>query len=46
MSKGKERYIKNKIQYLKLTTDEFKFISKSNKLFPNVIEDIILNYSF
>ena len=46
MSKGKERYIKNKIRYLKLTTDEFKLISQSNKLFPNVIEDIITNYSF
>jgi hypothetical protein len=45
MSKGKERYIKNKIQELKFT-NEFKFISESNKLFPNVIEDTILNYSF
>jgi hypothetical protein len=46
MSEGKDRYIKNKIQYLKLTTDEFKLISQSNKLFPNVIEDIIINYLF
>jgi len=43
MSKGKERYIKNKIQNLKLP-NEFKFISQSNKLFSNVIEDIIINY--
>ena len=41
MSKGKERYIKNTIRYLKLTTDEFKLISQSNKVFPNVIEEII-----
>ena len=46
MSKGKERYIKNTIRYLKLTTDEFKLISQSNKLFTYVIEDTILNYSF
>jgi hypothetical protein len=45
MSKGKARYIKNKIEELKFT-NEFKLISQSNKLFPNVIEDIILNYSF
>jgi hypothetical protein len=43
MSKGKERYIKNKIQKLKFT-NAFKFISQSNKLFSNVIEDIIINY--
>ena len=45
MSKGKERYIKNKIEELKFT-NEFKFISESDKLFPNVIEDIIIDYLF
>jgi hypothetical protein len=43
MSKGKERYIKNKIEELKFT-NEFKLISQSNKLFTNVIEDIIIKY--
>ena len=45
MRKGKERYINNKINELKFV-NEFKFISKSNKLFTNVIEDIILHYLF
>ena len=45
MSKGKERYIKNKIQELKFI-NEFKMISESNKLFVNVIEDIIIKYLF
>ena len=45
MRKGKERYINNKINELKIA-NEFKFISKSNKLFTNVIEDIILHYLF
>jgi hypothetical protein len=45
MSKGKERYINNKINELKFT-DEFKLISQSNKLFVNVIEDIIIKYLF
>ena len=35
--------LQNKIQNLKLP-NEFKFISQSNKLFSNVIEDIIINY--
>ena len=42
MSKGKERYINNKIQDLKIA-NEFKFISQNHRLFPNVIEDIIYN---
>ena len=45
MSKGKERYISNKVEELKFT-DEFKFISESDKLFPSVIEDIIIDYLF
>ena len=36
MSKGKERYIKNVIQELKIV-NEFQLISQSNKLFTNVI---------
>ena len=42
MSKGKERYINNKIQDLKIT-NEFTFISQNHGLFPNIIEDIIFN---
>jgi hypothetical protein len=45
MSKGKERYIKNVIQELKIV-NEFQLISQSNKLFVNVIEDIIIKYLF
>ena len=45
MSKGKKRYIKNKIEELKFT-NEFKFISESDKLFVNVIENIILDFIF
>ena len=45
MSKGKERYISNKVEELKFT-DEFKFISESDKLFVNVIENIILDFIF
>jgi hypothetical protein len=45
MSKGKERYINNKIQELKFI-NEFKFISQNHRLFPSVIEDIIFNYLF
>ena len=43
MSKGKERYIKNIIQELKIV-NEFQLISQSHGLFPNVIEDIIIKY--
>ena len=43
MKKGKEKYIIEKVYELKLI-DEFKLISHSNKLFPYVIEDIIIGY--
>ena len=43
MSKGKERYINNKIQELKFI-NEFKFISQNHRLFPDVINDIIIEY--
>ena len=43
MKKGNKKYIKEKVYELKLI-DEFKLISHSNKLFPYVIEDIIINF--
>ena len=43
MTKGKEKYIREKVYALKLI-DEFRLISHRNKLFPDVIEDIIIVY--
>ena len=43
MKKGKDKYIKDKVYELKLI-DEFRFISENNKLLPNVIENIVIEY--
>jgi hypothetical protein len=43
MKKSKEQYIKKKVDELKLI-DEFKLINRTNNLFPNVIETVIITY--
>ena len=43
MKKNKEQYIKKKVDELKLI-DEFKLINRTNNLFPNVIETVIITY--
>jgi hypothetical protein len=43
MKKSKEQYIKKKVDELKLI-DGFKLINKTNNLFPNVIETVIITY--
>ncbi len=40
MSKGKEKYIKDKIEFI----NEFKLINQKNKFFANVIDNIITEY--
>jgi hypothetical protein len=40
MSKGKEKYIKDKIEFI----NEFKLMNQHNKFFANVIDNIITEY--